>query len=151
MQLGIKDELEKLVREATENPTQQIPGLVFQCVNRDGDVVCSTSSGIRGLDDPRPMTTDTLFWIASCTKLITAIALMQLVEQGAGDLDSSDLLENVLPELKTVKILGHEEQNGVRVLTEKTKNNRITLRMLATHTGTNSLIRYHALPPIVDH
>jgi CubicO group peptidase (beta-lactamase class C family) len=83
MQLGIKDELEKLVRETTENPTQQIPGLVFQCVNRDGDVVCSTSSGIRGLDDPRPMTTDTLFWIASCTKLITAIALMQLVEQGA--------------------------------------------------------------------
>jgi hypothetical protein len=75
MQLGIKDELEKLVREGTENPTQQIPGLVFQCVNRD----------------------------------------------------------------------------GVRVLMEKTKNNRITLRMLATHTGTNSLIRYHALPPIVDH
>lgn len=128
------EKLETLVHEATKLPAQQIPGLVFQCVNRRGEVLCSTASGTRGLQDNHPMTVDTLFWIASCTKMITAIALMQLVEQGKANLDDADLLERVLPELKDVKILGHDERDGHRILKETVKQNRITLKMLATHT-----------------
>lgn len=135
MQSSMADKLEKLVNEATELPTHQIPGLVFQCVNRRGEVLCSTASGNRGLQNDHPMTMDTLFWIASCTKMITAIALMQLVEQGKADLDDADLLEHVLPELKEVKILRHDGRDGQRVLQETAKRTRITLKMLATHTS----------------
>ena len=71
------------------------------------------------------MTTDTVFWIASCTKLVSAIALMQLVEQEKADLDSADQLEHYVPEMKSVKIL----EKGVL----REKKERITLRMLMTH------------------
>lgn len=71
------------------------------------------------------MTEDTVFWIASCTKLVGAIALMQLVEQGKADLDSADQLEKYVPEMKSVQIL-----EGGKF---REKKNRITLRMLMTH------------------
>lgn len=68
--------------------------------------------------------------------MITSVALMQLVEQGRVDLDDSDLLEPVLPKMKEVKVLEHEQQlDGQRILREREKKTRITLRMLETHTG----------------
>lgn len=74
------------------------------------------------------MTLDSIYWIASCTKMIVGIAVMQLVEQGKLDLDDVELVERVCKELKDVKVL---EADGK--LVEKKKG--ITLRMLLTHTG----------------
>ena len=65
--------------------------------------------------------------------MITSIALMQLVEQGKADLDSSDQLEKVVPEMAEVQIIEGVDSNGKEILREK--KNRITLRMLQTHTG----------------
>lgn len=70
---------------------------------------------------------DGIYWLASCTKLVTAIACMQLVEQGKVGLDDSDHVGRLCPELKTVQVL----ENGVLVK----KQTEITLRMLLTHTG----------------
>ncbi|KAF2490325.1 beta-lactamase family protein [Lophium mytilinum] len=118
--------LSSLVQNATSDP-QHVPGLVVQVVDRLGHTKYSNASGIRGLGVEEPMTTDAVFWIASCTKLISAIALMQLVEQRKADLDSADLLEEVVPELKDIQILEHGKL--------RPKANRITLRMLMTHVG----------------
>lgn len=71
---------------------------------------------------------DRIYWLASCTKLVTAIACMQLVEQKRLALDDGNQLEELCPELRDVKVL---ESDGS--MTEK--NKRITLRMLLTHTG----------------
>lgn len=60
-----------------------IPGLVCSLINKDGDTVFEYAEGKRGIGSAEPMATDTIFWIASCTKLITAVAAMQLVEQHA--------------------------------------------------------------------
>lgn len=68
-----------------------------------------------------------IYWLASCTKLVTAIACMQVVEKGLLHLDDADLVERLCPELKDVKVL----QDGSLV----EKESRITLRMLLTHTG----------------
>ncbi|KKY21332.1 putative beta-lactamase family protein [Phaeomoniella chlamydospora] len=68
------------------------------------------------------------YWLASSTKLITAIACMQLVEQGKLGLDDADQVENLCPELRDVEVL---QENGILV----EKQRRITLRMLLTHTG----------------
>lgn len=57
---------------------------------------------------------------------------MQLVEQGKLELDNSDQVEKIAPELKDVKVL---EKGGT--LVEKRRG--ITLRMLLTHTGEFSM------------
>ncbi|MCJ1235764.1 hypothetical protein MMC14_003735 [Varicellaria rhodocarpa] len=56
---------------------------------------------------------DTVFWIASCTKLIGAIAVMQLVEQGKLALDDADIIEKVCPELRDIKILKSISADGM--------------------------------------
>lgn len=65
--------------------------------------------------------------------MIGGIAAMQLVEQGKLALDDADLVERYCPELKTVRILKGFDENG-RAETVA-KKNRITLRMLLSHTG----------------
>jgi hypothetical protein len=72
--------------------------------------------------------TDLVHWMASFTKLVTAIACMQLVEQGKLALDDADQVETLCPELRDVKYLADDG-------TLKEKSGRITLRMLLTHTG----------------
>lgn len=71
---------------------------------------------------------DDIYWLASCTKLVTTVACMQLVEKQLLDLDDVSVLEHLCPELKNVKVL---QADGTLVA----KKTRITLRMLLTHTG----------------
>jgi CubicO group peptidase (beta-lactamase class C family) len=69
-------------------------------------------------------------WIASCTKLMTAISVLQCVEKGLLSLD--DDISTVLSEWKNRGILlGFEEGTGKPILQE-TKG-KITVRMLLTH------------------
>ena len=122
-----------------------IPGVVYCAVNKNGDVIFEHASGKKGFGLSDPMDMDTVFWIASCTKMITGIACMQLVEQGKLALDDVELVEKLAPvrsgsydfflptlnislqELKAVKVL----QDGKLV----DKQRGITLRMLLAHTG----------------
>lgn len=61
--------------------------------------------------------------MASFTKLVTAIACVQLFEQGKLALDDADQVETLCPELRDVKYLADDG-------TLKDKVGRITLRML---------------------
>jgi CubicO group peptidase (beta-lactamase class C family) len=112
-----------------------IAGISYLAVDWHGDLIFSHASGSIGLDIPgRPLTIDnTLLWLASCTKLITGIACMQLVEQGRLALDDVEQVENLAPELRDVKVLVEKEgTNEEFELVEKDRS--ITLRMLLTHT-----------------
>ena len=102
-------------------------------VNKNGEEIISHASGKLGVDITAPMTLDSIFWIASCTKMIGGIACMQLVEQGKLGLDDAELAEKLCPELKAVKILKGFDGDGKPVLEEK--KNSITLRMLLSHTA----------------
>ncbi|KAF2136495.1 uncharacterized protein K452DRAFT_362486 [Aplosporella prunicola CBS 121167] len=107
-----------------------IPGAVFMAVDRRGAVLASHSSGTIGKNQSTPMSADdTVFWIASCTKLITGIACMQLVEQGKISLDDADALYAVLPELRAKKVLAQDGKTLVD------KEREITLLMLLNHTA----------------
>lgn len=121
-------ELERLVDEACADHTRGIPGATFVVVDKDGKELLAHSAGRRGSGSTEPMTLDNIFWIASCTKMLTGIACMQLVEQGKLSLDDVRQVEQLSPELKDVKVL---QSDGT--LVEKKKG--ITLRMLLTHTG----------------
>ncbi|GIC92870.1 uncharacterized protein Aud_009345 [Aspergillus udagawae] len=74
-----------------------IPGLVCTIVNKDGTRLFDYAAGRRGSGLDKPLDTDAIFWLASCTKLITSIAGMQLVEQKRLSLDDSDQLEIICP------------------------------------------------------
>ncbi len=91
----IEPVLQKFVDE------QQIAGAVT-LIATPGNVVQITTTGMADIEAKRPMREDTLFRIASMTKLITATALMQLVEQRKIALD--DPVEKYIPAFKDQKI-----------------------------------------------
>lgn len=74
------------------------------------------------------MSMDTVFWIASCTKLLAAMACMQAVEQGKLKLNDAKQIYQLCPELEKVKVL---QDDGTLV----DKKNDITLEMLLNHTA----------------
>ena len=89
---GLKAEVDKV----TSNP-DGAGGIVYCAVNKNGDLIFEHASGKLGKGRQEPMTSDTVFWIASCTKMIVGIACMQLVEQGKLALDDVALVEKIAP------------------------------------------------------
>jgi CubicO group peptidase (beta-lactamase class C family) len=71
---------------AAKMAEKSIPGLVLG-VMRDGHVVKQKAYGYANLELKAPATLDTSFALASSTKIFTAAAIMQLVEQGKLTLD----------------------------------------------------------------
>jgi CubicO group peptidase (beta-lactamase class C family) len=112
----------------TNDPTTGVAGLVFVVVDKHGKEIAAHASGSTGLDSEEPMTAETAFWIASCTKLLTVIACLQKVEQGLLKLDDHEQVYKLCPELQAVKVL----QNDGNLVEKKRE---ITLRMLLSHTA----------------
>ena len=78
-----------------------VPGVVT-LVARHGRVVHLDAIGYRDAEAKSPMTTDTIFRIASMTKPIASVALMMLYEEGYFLL--SDPISKFLPEFKEMKV-----------------------------------------------
>jgi len=93
---AIKD-LKSQIDDVTSKPDENAAGIVYVAVNKQGEVIFEHASGKAGLGVDEDMTMDHTFWIASCTKMITGIACMQLIEQGKLALDDSDLVEKLAP------------------------------------------------------
>jgi CubicO group peptidase (beta-lactamase class C family) len=106
------------------------PGFAAAVVTPEGgrQVACA---GVRQAGEAAPVTPDTLFWIASCTKAITSVAALQLVERGLIDLDEP--LGERLPVLKAPRVLTGFDAAGAPLTRPATAP--ITLRRLLTHTS----------------
>ena len=113
--------LDPIIQAAIQN--HEVPGAVL-LVGHDGQVIYRKAFGNRSLEPARaPMTVDTIFDIASLTKVVaTTTAVMQLVEKGK--LRLNDPVVKYIPEFA---------QNG---------KVDITVRDLLTH--------YSGLPPDLD-
>ncbi|KAM3538629.1 hypothetical protein ARSEF1564_008459 [Beauveria bassiana] len=95
------------------------------------------------------METDAVHYLASSTKLITTIAVMQCVERGLLDLDAN--VAQVLPEWEAPQVLTGFDDDDQPIFRPSTKV--ITLRHLLTHTSGMAyvymeplLTRYARLP-----
>ncbi len=66
---------------------RHVPGMVAAVVTRDG-LAWSKAYGIRNVVTRDPVTTETLFRIGSITKVVTALAVLQLRDAGKLDLDA---------------------------------------------------------------
>jgi len=123
-----------------------VPGLVAVAAT-DRGLVYEGAFGKRELGKDAPMTVDTVVWIASMTKAITATAAMQLVERGKLDLDRP--AQDVVRELQTARVLvGFDDAGQPRL---RPPARPITLRHLLTHTAgysyemwSSQVVRYQA-------
>ena len=61
-----------------------VPGVALGMF-KDGQIT-ARGFGVTNLDDPQPITPDTIFPLASISKTVAATAIMRLVEQGKIDL-----------------------------------------------------------------
>ena len=88
-------------------------------VIRDGEPVLFCCHGIADVRSHRPVMRDTVFRIASLTKTITAVAVMQLCEQGLVDLDAP----------------ANDYLRGFQLVPAQASFRPATLRHLLTHTA----------------
>ena len=118
--------LDTLLRSAVPG----IPGIVAMATDREG-AVCAASAGQRELGGADAMTTDTVFCIFSCTKAITAVALLQQVEEGRAALDDPAAL--YVPEIARLRVLDGFAADGMPLTRPPLRP--ITLRHLLLHTS----------------
>lgn len=88
-----------LLKEAVEK--KQIAGGVA-LVARRGKVIHVATAGLQDIETKTPMADGAIFRIASMTKPITSVAVMQLVEDGK--LKLTDTLSKYVPEFKEMKV-----------------------------------------------
>jgi CubicO group peptidase (beta-lactamase class C family) len=70
---------------------------------KDGEIVQVNTLGKRNIETGAPMQRDTLFRIASMTKVVTSAAALMLMEEGKFEL--SDPITKFAPEFKIMKVL----------------------------------------------
>jgi len=121
--------IDQVLRAAVER--NDVPGVVALVTNRDR-VLYVGAFGVADVGTGRALSTDALFRIASMTKPVTSLALMQLVEQGKVRLD--DPADKYLPELVGLKVFeSFDAATGEYKLRPAAK--RPTVRQFLTHTS----------------
>jgi len=140
--VGISEErlnlLDAHIQKYIDNGT--LPGGVFM-VMRKGNVVYNKAFGQKSMDGNDPYKKDDIFRLASMTKAVTTVSIMQLYEQGKLGLD--DPIFYYIPEFAKPVVL--DEYNAADTsYTSVPANKPITIRHLLTHT---SGITYGAFNP----
>lgn len=115
--------LQKITQHTLENiNTGKIAGAV-SIIAQDGKILYANAQGYSNYTQKKPLKTDTIFRLASMTKPIIGVAIMQLEEQHKISLD--DFLSCYIPEFSRV----HVFENGKLVPPKR----EITIRDLLSH------------------
>jgi len=145
-------EFDTLLAKYTEKGNAKIHGALCKCVDKNGKFILladvllllytqllnktgiemySKTSGYNSVSvDAAPLREDCVLKIASATKLIASVALLQCVEKGLIGLDEP--LTKILPELDGKNILKAGSDNNLDFEPSK---NKITARHLLSHTS----------------
>jgi CubicO group peptidase (beta-lactamase class C family) len=110
---GIGDAMQEMVAK------NEVSGAVTVVLAKD-KVLHLESTGLADVATKRPMTPDTIFWIASMTKPITGTAVLML--QDEGKLNVADPVSKYLPEFAALK-------------TPSGKPANLTITQILTHTS----------------
>src|SRR5262249_8252603 len=124
---GLKPTVDEIARAALR--AWAAPGIALGIV-RDGKLVYLAGHGVKKLGEKEPVTPDTLFPLASCTKAFTTTALAMMV--GAGRMDWDDPVRNYLEYFR---------------LADPSADRLVTLRDLVCHRsglGSHDLLWYRA-------
>jgi methyl acetate hydrolase len=126
--MSVQAEIDRILQRASE--TSAIPGAVAIAAMRN-EIIYQGAFGKRDASKDTTITPDSVFWIASMTKAITAAAAMQLVEQDKLTLDAP--LATMLQDLAETQVLDGFDSEGTPKL--RPPRQPITLRHLLTHTA----------------
>jgi methyl acetate hydrolase len=121
-------QIDAVLRAATR--AGELPGIVALAAT-DSGIVYEGVFGMRRLHDGPAMTRETVFRIASMVKLITSVAVLQLVEQGKLSLDAP--VPDIDPAIGSPQVLDGFDDKGVPQL--RSAKQPITLHHLLTHTS----------------
>lgn len=131
-----QDRVQNLVSEAMGGPpSERVPCIGLQFVSQTGESIAEAYGGSVLASDPRAkqINRHSVFWTASATKLVTAIAFLQCLENSSIDINSAEFVDTMLPELKTLKVLRGFTADGSPIL--EGQQTPITSHMLITHQG----------------
>ena len=106
-----------------------VPCVVAMAADANGPIY-EGAAGPRAVGEREPVTPDTMFRIASMTKMVTTTAALQQVERGTLDLDAP--VDQYLPAFADLQVLEGFDGDTPRLRPPAT---RATVRHLATHTS----------------
>lgn len=108
---------------------EELAGAVMLAASRER-ILCTEAVGWSNIADQKPMQTDSMFWIASQSKPITAAALMMLVDEGKVDVNAP--VEKYLPEFSGQMVVS--ERSDQQVVLRKPQHT-ITVKEVLSHTS----------------
>ena len=126
---GLTSALDAVLKRAADGDPN-VPGVAAVLTERTGACYAG-AAGVRRSGDSAPMTVDSVCTISSATKALTGTVCLQLVEQGALDLDSP--AREYAPEIGTLEVLDGFDTDGAPRL--RAPKREITTRMLLLHTA----------------
>lgn len=121
--------IDRVLQDAVEE--KKLPGIVAMVAVGD-HITYQGASGKRDTIKKIPMSVDSIFHIASMTKPITSVGVMQLVESGRVKLDEP--AATYLPELSQVQVLEEFDASTGKAKLRPPKS-APTVRQLLTHTS----------------
>jgi CubicO group peptidase (beta-lactamase class C family) len=104
---------------------------VVALIARKGKIVYFNAQGVMDISSNKPMPKDAIFRLASMTKVVTAVAILILVEEGR--LRLTDPVSRFIPKFKNLKVAVANE-NGIGFTLEPARR-EITIFDLLTHTS----------------
>jgi methyl acetate hydrolase len=107
-----------------------IPGAAALAAGADG-LIFAGAAGKADLESGEPMRPDSIVRIASMTKAVTSVAIMQLVERGELALDTP--AQDLLPRLADARVLDGFAADGTPIL--RAPASPTTIRQLLSHTS----------------
>jgi CubicO group peptidase (beta-lactamase class C family) len=108
---------------------QELAGAVMLVADKD-KVLAAEAVGWADIAAQKPMQADSMFWIASQSKPITAAALMMLVDEGKVNVD--DPVEKYLPEFRGQMVVVEKDVEHVLL---RRPSHPITVKNVLSHTS----------------
>jgi len=140
------------LRAALEDSVKahRVPGIGAIIIDKTGKPLFNESFGTLDANDDhaKPFTNDTQLFLWSCTKLITSICALQLLEQGK-IISLNEPVSKYLPKVRQFEVFEGFDENGTPIL-RKSKS-EITLMHLMTHTSGLTYDFWEADKPMFDY
>jgi len=120
------DAIDAVLRAAVDRGA--VPNVVAVAADAD-DVIYEGAAGPLAVGGTAPVGPDSIFRIASMTKIVTAVAVLRLRDRG--DLDVDAPVEDYCPDFAAVQVLDGFDDGKPRL---RAPASRATVRQLVTHT-----------------
>ena len=108
----------------------KLAGAIAVIADKTGKVRYENLLGYADVEAKKPMSKDTLFWIASMTKMFAGASIMMLADEGKVSLD--DPVTQFIPELEKWMVVEESDQTHVLL---KPPVRPVTVRHLLSHTS----------------